>query len=356
MAGDPARWRPTGARPGAAAASAAGLGSPPTGPPSQYPPYPPPPQQPGGPGRDRHVPDAATATAALAAATAATARPAARVGVADPRCTTTAARTVGARAVVDTDRSRPTGAGGTPRCRLHLRPQRRRHRRRRGSAGTAGLGADPHGEALAGRAGATTSPRAGARRRRARHCRRRRPRDLDRRPSRPHRRASAAAPTGARPWRSASGSPRSQDETTARRCSTPGTRSVNRDQAPGFVALAAEALGSDGASGTHELTATVIDALSEAVQPLTGDGRDHPNSAILPALRRFHDLPPAPTGVRRVPVVTFIESLDAPPVDTHDVYLRLHLLSTRKVRPERAVTRRDLRPAEQRGVDLDGPM
>jgi 2,3,4,5-tetrahydropyridine-2-carboxylate N-succinyltransferase len=37
--------------------------------------------------------------------------------------------------------------------------------------------------------------------------------------------------------------------------------------------------------------------------------------------------------VRRVPVITFIESLDAPPVDTHDVYLRLHLLSTRKVRP-----------------------
>ena len=31
--------------------------------------------------------------------------------------------------------------------------------------------------------------------------------------------------------------------------------------------------------------------------------------------------------------MTFIESLDEPPVDTHDVYLRLHLLSTRKVRP-----------------------
>jgi 2,3,4,5-tetrahydropyridine-2-carboxylate N-succinyltransferase len=108
---------------------------------------------------------------------------------------------------------------------------------------------------------------------------------------------------------------------------------VNLDQAPNFVTLAAEAVGSTGASGTHELSRDVIDSLAEAVQPLVADGGDHPNAAILPALRRFHDLPPSPTGVRRVPVITFIESLDAPPVDTHDVYLRLHLLSTRKVQP-----------------------
>jgi 2,3,4,5-tetrahydropyridine-2,6-dicarboxylate N-succinyltransferase len=108
---------------------------------------------------------------------------------------------------------------------------------------------------------------------------------------------------------------------------------VNLDAAPRFVALVAEAVGSNGASGTHELTADRLDALAETVEPLTAEGGDHPNAAILPALRRFHDLPPAPTGVRRVPVVTFVESLEAPPVDTHDVYLRLHLLSTRKVRP-----------------------
>jgi 2,3,4,5-tetrahydropyridine-2,6-dicarboxylate N-succinyltransferase len=108
---------------------------------------------------------------------------------------------------------------------------------------------------------------------------------------------------------------------------------VNLDAAPNFVTLAAEAVGSNGASGTHELTVGVLDALAGTVEPLTADGRHHPNAAILPALRRFHDLPPSPTGARRVPVVTFIESLDTPPVDTHDVYLRLHLLSTRKVRP-----------------------
>jgi 2,3,4,5-tetrahydropyridine-2-carboxylate N-succinyltransferase len=44
--------------------------------------------------------------------------------------------------------------------------------------------------------------------------------------------------------------------------------------------------------------------------------------------------------VRRTAVVTFIEDLDAPPVDAHDVYLRLHLLSHRLVRPH--------------GLNLDG--
>ena len=148
------------------------------------------------------------------------------------------------------------------------------------------------------------------------------------------------------------------DGTTARRCSTPGTRSVNRDENPAFAALVRRgARIATAASGTHELTATVIDALADG-RPTAHRRRSAtiPNSAILPALRRFHDLPPAPTGVRRVPVVTFIESLDVPPVDTHDVYLRLHLLSTGKVAPHGSQPRRDLRPAEQRGVDHDGPV
>ena len=37
--------------------------------------------------------------------------------------------------------------------------------------------------------------------------------------------------------------------------------------------------------------------------------------------------------VQRIPVATFIEDLDAAPIDAHDVYLRLHLLSHRLVRP-----------------------
>jgi len=45
-------------------------------------------------------------------------------------------------------------------------------------------------------------------------------------------------------------------------------------------------------------------------------------------------------GVKRSVVVTFIGDLDDPPVDTHDVYLRLHLLSHRLVAPH--------------GLNLDG--
>ncbi len=41
-------------------------------------------------------------------------------------------------------------------------------------------------------------------------------------------------------------------------------------------------------------------------------------------------------GVERVAVATFVERLDDPPVDAHDAYLRLHLLSHRLVRPHGA--------------------
>ena len=41
-------------------------------------------------------------------------------------------------------------------------------------------------------------------------------------------------------------------------------------------------------------------------------------------------------GVDRVPVATFVERLDDPPVDAHDAYLRLHLLSHRLVAPHGA--------------------
>ena len=48
----------------------------------------------------------------------------------------------------------------------------------------------------------------------------------------------------------------------------------------------------------------------------------------------------AARGVRRIAVVTFIEDLDAAPIDAHDAYLRLHLLSHRLVKPH--------------GLNLDG--
>jgi len=49
---------------------------------------------------------------------------------------------------------------------------------------------------------------------------------------------------------------------------------------------------------------------------------------------------PHPAGGQRVLVASFIDAFTDPPVDGHDVYLRLHLLSRRLVRPH--------------GVNLDG--
>ncbi|MGY1528614.1 2,3,4,5-tetrahydropyridine-2,6-dicarboxylate N-succinyltransferase [Streptomyces sp. MN3] len=69
-----------------------------------------------------------------------------------------------------------------------------------------------------------------------------------------------------------------------------------------------------GPSGTERLSA-------EQAAKLLGDGA---TAAVGPDPRR---------GVEVVAVRTVISSLDAKPVDAHDVYLRLHLLSHRLVKP-----------------------
>jgi 2,3,4,5-tetrahydropyridine-2-carboxylate N-succinyltransferase len=81
----------------------------------------------------------------------------------------------------------------------------------------------------------------------------------------------------------------------------------------GALRLAAE-LGHTGGSATYELNrGQALDLLRADVQQLTAADD----------LRR----------VRRAAVVTFIDNLDTPPVDTHDCYLRLHLLSHRLIQP-----------------------
>lgn len=76
----------------------------------------------------------------------------------------------------------------------------------------------------------------------------------------------------------------------------------------------AEELGRTGGSATHALDRRQsLDHLRVDVQQLTASDE----------LRK----------VRRTAVVTFIEDLAAAPVDAHDAYLRLHLLSHRLVRP-----------------------
>jgi 2,3,4,5-tetrahydropyridine-2-carboxylate N-succinyltransferase len=100
----------------------------------------------------------------------------------------------------------------------------------------------------------------------------------------------------------------------------------------GLAALVAAAAGVEAGAGTHHLSSTTLDELCSTAAPMITAG-DATNAAVLPALRKVHELSQGLTGTRRVPVVTFIESLDAAPVDTHDAYLRLHLLSTRLVQP-----------------------
>jgi 2,3,4,5-tetrahydropyridine-2,6-dicarboxylate N-succinyltransferase len=96
--------------------------------------------------------------------------------------------------------------------------------------------------------------------------------------------------------------------------------------AGGAVALAT-ALGYDGGTATLTLSSQTLDGtelastdpVARAVAGVTADTAGA-----------------APTRTERVAVATFIEDLDAAPVDAHDVYLRLHLLSHRLIRPHGA--------------------
>ena len=108
--------------------------------------------------------------------------------------------------------------------------------------------------------------------------------------------------------------------------------SVNLGTALGAAALLAEVTGHPGGAGTVRLTPAHVDEALALAAVHRGDAAAHPNVAVLEQLGRTPDRPTA-LPVRKAPVVTFIADLDEPPVDAHDVYLRLHLLSTRLVRP-----------------------
>jgi 2,3,4,5-tetrahydropyridine-2,6-dicarboxylate N-succinyltransferase len=98
------------------------------------------------------------------------------------------------------------------------------------------------------------------------------------------------------------------------RLDTPGARGV------------ADALGHDRGTGTQVLTEEHLAALRKA-------GVDDELLGTVEALLAAAAGPAGPTHTERVAVATFVEDLDAPPVDAHDTYLRLHLLSRRQVQP-----------------------
>ncbi len=114
---------------------------------------------------------------------------------------------------------------------------------------------------------------------------------------------------------------------------------VNLGENLGAAAIIADVVGHDGGAATHELTAEVLAEVLHRCAPMIDDGGDHPNLRVLSELAWGSPAEPA-LPVRRAPVVCFIDSLEEAPVDAHDVYLRLHLLSYRLVQPH--------------GLNLDG--
>ena len=106
----------------------------------------------------------------------------------------------------------------------------------------------------------------------------------------------------------------------------------NLNENVGFAALVSDLLGVAPA-GTHDLSADLLDEAIELTASVLADGGSHPNAELLSVLRSVHDADVAVTGTVRVPVITFLSAIDDAPVDASDVYLRLHLLSHRRVRP-----------------------
>ena len=107
---------------------------------------------------------------------------------------------------------------------------------------------------------------------------------------------------------------------------------VSLDENLGSAAIVADVVGHDGGAATYELTAAHLEEILARFAPMLDDDGDHPNLRVLSELAAGR--PAAPTlPVRTAPIVTFLADLDQAPVDAHDVYLRLHLLSHRCVAP-----------------------
>ena len=106
------------------------------------------------------------------------------------------------------------------------------------------------------------------------------------------------------------------------------------------AAVLAQVLGRTNGTATHRLDHTQLQEAVAVLAPAEACHEiDHPNLAAWRVMLEVAQQPHPPGG-QRVLVASFIDSFTDPPVDAHDVYLRLHLLSRRLVRPH--------------GVNLDG--
>lgn len=111
---------------------------------------------------------------------------------------------------------------------------------------------------------------------------------------------------------------------------------VNLGERPVVAAVLSSIVGRSNEPGSYELTREQIDEALRLLRPTTKDENEHPNVAVLEPLlqagAKVDEEVFRSYRSRRV-VATFIRDLEEPPLDTHDVYLRLHLLSQRKLQP-----------------------
>jgi 2,3,4,5-tetrahydropyridine-2,6-dicarboxylate N-succinyltransferase len=108
--------------------------------------------------------------------------------------------------------------------------------------------------------------------------------------------------------------------------------SVNRTENYGAAAIFADAVGHLAGSATYRLDDAILQKILADFAAFDGDGKTHPNIDATRTARTLASLPAGLNGTR-IPVLAFIGDLTDKPVDAHDVYLRLHLLSHRKVMP-----------------------
>ncbi len=115
---------------------------------------------------------------------------------------------------------------------------------------------------------------------------------------------------------------------------------VNIRENHGTAALLSDAVGRVKDIGTWELSSiSTREAIKVAFSVFDGDGNKHSNIDVFTALNNTCkelsvDVEPLPlSAAEAVPIVTFIGDLESEAVDAADVYLRLHLLSHRKVTP-----------------------
>lgn len=112
----------------------------------------------------------------------------------------------------------------------------------------------------------------------------------------------------------------------------------------GAAAMLADLVGHSNGSASYRLSLSQLDAAAELFAPFAAEAAAHPNVAALQLLTRglrrnlqaraqYPGSGLLASALQKTAVVTFIGDLSAPARDAHDVYLRLHLLSARKIKP-----------------------